>query len=809
MNTTRICSVCRKPLTADAPQGLCPECLLRAGLGTGLDIGPESVSQAESRQVPFVAPTPDELAKLFPQLEILDFLGQGGMGAVYRARQKALDRVVALKILPPGIGQDPAFAERFAREARAMAKLNHPGVVTLYEFGQAEGQFYFLMEFVDGVSLRQLLDAGRLSPREALAIVPHICDALQYAHDRGIVHRDIKPENILLDRQGHVKVADFGLAKLVGAGTEPSGAAGGTPCAAVLTEAGKVMGTPQYMAPEQVSHPADVDHRADIYSLGVVFYQMLTGELPGQPMASPSCKVQIDVRLDEVVLRALEKDRERRYQQVSQMKTDVESIVTKPMPGVDGPAGAVPPLPSPSGRWDWVQAARWSARLLGLSLLLFVAMILGLFLVGTGVPPLAFQSGGTLLNYLAPALIVLGFILGWKFEGTAAVLIAAGWTLWHSSNGTLAWSMFHLALVVAALYALCWWATQGRRTAVLVTVAGTLVTLLVCGMLFLPTNIYLYGQVRNAVNSQPIPNAELTVSYQPVSPNHPLRAWLSKWLWELTVSRQPGSPESSVELARVSQVGWFALHVGWYTPDKQVRVAAPGYATLQISLGPKPLGTRRMQREFALAPLPALRQDPGTPSTPPSAGTASAANPPGSAAAILAAARVAVLKLNLEQKPERRIPELQFAEDKDWLEAAKLATTESDEDVRKALSLLRTAAKLRFGRLLSLSLRKYTQANNGDLPTDLSQLRPFFSVAVDDVVLQRYEIYVTGNTAAPGFNPDSTVVREKSEALPDSYYDERIRIGLNYTTYEWGQSRRDPGLKNYQSEPKTVDWDPW
>jgi len=690
-----------------------------------------------------------------------------------------------------------------------MAKLNHPGVVTLYEFGQAEGQFYFLMEFVEGVSLRQLLDAGRLSPREALAIVPQICDALQYAHDRGIVHRDIKPENILLDRQGHVKVADFGLAKLVGAGEEPPAAVGVAPCSIVLTEAGKVMGTPQYMAPEQVSHPADVDHRADIYSLGVVFYQMLTGELPGQPIASPSCKVQIDVRLDEVVLRALERDRERRYQQVSQMKTEVETIATRPLPGANGPSATAPPGDFPFGRWDWVQAASWSARLLGTSLLLFVAVVVGLFLFGVGLPPLALQSGGTLLNYLALALTVLGFILGWKFEGAAAVLIAAGWVLWHSSNGTLAWSMFHLALLVAALYAFCWWATRGRRTLVLVSAAGILVALLVCGILFLPTNIYLYGQVRNAVNSQPIPNAELTVSYQPVSPNHPLRAWLSKWLWELTVSRQPGSPESSVELARVSQVGWFALHVGWYTPDKQVRVAAPGYATLQISLGPKPLGTRRMQREFVLARLPALRQDPGTPSTPPSAGTASAANPPGSAAALLAAVRVAVLKLNLEQKPERRIPELQFAEDEDWREAAKLATTESDEDVRKALSLLRTAAKLRFGRLLTLSLRKYTEAHNGDLPTDLSQLKPFFSVAVDDAVLQRYEIHVTGNTAAPGFSPYSTFVREKSEALPDSFYDERVRIGLNGTTYESGQSGRDPGLENYQIGLETVDWSPW
>src|SRR5262249_20367350 len=160
----------------------------------------------------------------------------------------------------------------------------------------------------------QLLTAGRVSPREALAIVPQICDALQFAHDQGVVHRDIKPENILLDRRGRVKVADFGLAKIVegngegsaglrpGASPEPGGNAPDRR-SALLTDAGKVMGTPSYMAPEQRERPTDVDHRADIYALGVVFYQMLTGELPGKPLRPPSSKVHLDVRLDEVVLR--------------------------------------------------------------------------------------------------------------------------------------------------------------------------------------------------------------------------------------------------------------------------------------------------------------------------------------------------------------------------------------------------------------------------------------------------------------------------------------------------------------------------
>ena len=330
MDTKSICPSCQKPLAPDVPMGLCPECLIKAGFPTGGD------TETGARSA-FTPPTVEAIAKLFPQLEVLELIGKGGMGAVYKARQKRLNRFVALKILPPGIGQEPAFAERFTREAQALAQLNHPGIVTLYEFGETEGQFYFLMEFVDGVNLRQLLANSRVSTREALAIVPQICDALQFAHDQGIVHRDIKPENILMDRRGRVKVADFGLAKIIGSeatspfGVPPSGGPDRLkPELQTLTDAGKVMGTPQYMSPEQIQAPGEVDHRADIYALGVVFYQMLTGELPGKRFVAPSSKVQIDVRLDEVVLRALEKNPALRYQQVSEVKTLVETIVATP-----------------------------------------------------------------------------------------------------------------------------------------------------------------------------------------------------------------------------------------------------------------------------------------------------------------------------------------------------------------------------------------------------------------------------------------------------------------------------------------------
>jgi len=325
----RKCPQCGANLQPDAPEGLCPACLLQRGFGT--EAGPPS------GQSSFVPPPVDELAKLFPQLEILECLGRGGMGAVYKARQPRLDRLVALKILAPEKQNDLQFAERFEREARALARLNHPNIVTVFDFGEVSGRFYLLMEFVDGLTLRQLLQTGKIAPAEALNIVPKICEALQFAHEHGIVHRDIKPENILLDKQGRVKIADFGIAKI--AGLEATDIS--------LTGARDVMGTPHYMAPEQLEKPLTVDHRADIYSLGVVFYEMLTGELPLGKFAPPSQKVHVDVRLDEVVLHALEKEPARRYQHASQVKTAVETITGTPAEFAVAPAAAGSTAPPP------------------------------------------------------------------------------------------------------------------------------------------------------------------------------------------------------------------------------------------------------------------------------------------------------------------------------------------------------------------------------------------------------------------------------------------------------------------------------
>ena len=266
----------------------------------------------------FEPPSVERLAELFPSLQIIELIGAGGMGAVYKARQEGLDRVVAIKILPEEFGHDVNFALRFTREARTLAKLNHPNIVALYEFGNVADTYYFLMEYVEGSTLRDVVKARELAPEHALAIVPHLCDALQYSHDKGVVHRDIKPENILMSVDGSVKIADFGLSRILGNESQQFS----------LTATHQVMGTPRYMAPEQLEGTHNVDHRADIYSLGVVIYEMLTGELPIGRFAAPSAKVEIDVRLDDVVLRTLEKEPQRRYQSASQIKSDVQSIMS-------------------------------------------------------------------------------------------------------------------------------------------------------------------------------------------------------------------------------------------------------------------------------------------------------------------------------------------------------------------------------------------------------------------------------------------------------------------------------------------------
>lgn len=324
-------------MTSQTADGLCPQCLMAAALGGQQDSPAYAPTMQSTTR--FVPPTSNSLANAFPHVEIIETLGHGGMGAVYKARQKKLDRFVALKIVRPDNAADVTFTERFNREAKTLARLNHPSIVGVYDFGEVDhvdedgkpGKlFYFLMEYVDGVNLRRLMQTEKTSPSQALPIVMQICEALQYAHNEGVVHRDIKPENILLDSQGRVKIADFGLAKL------------NNDDDLNLTSTRQVLGTLQYMAPEQMAQSKQVDHRADIYSMGVVLYEMLTGEVPAGVFEAPSLRAKIDGRLDEIVMRALASDPDKRFQSASEIGNQISNISSVAEQPVAQSAGYAP-----------------------------------------------------------------------------------------------------------------------------------------------------------------------------------------------------------------------------------------------------------------------------------------------------------------------------------------------------------------------------------------------------------------------------------------------------------------------------------
>ena len=327
------CPHCGTPAGPLFIDGLCARCL------AGLAVDAGSTEPDAGIRIP---PIP-ELTPHFPQLEIIACLGRGGMGVVYKAIQKSLGRPVALKLLAPERVGDPAFAQRFAREARALAALSHPHIVAIHDFGEAAGSYFLTMEFVDGLNLRQLMQSRRLSPEEALAIVPPVCAALQCAHEHGIVHRDIKPENILIDKAGHVKIADFGIARIM------DGSPAGTSAATGMETTGSI-GTPAYAAPEQRPGSSH-DHRADIYSLGVVLYEMLCGERPTGPIIPPSQRVQVSIGIDEVVLKALATAPELRFATAADLQTQLAATHPQSPPPPDPPATATGTAdPAPASR---------------------------------------------------------------------------------------------------------------------------------------------------------------------------------------------------------------------------------------------------------------------------------------------------------------------------------------------------------------------------------------------------------------------------------------------------------------------------
>lgn len=283
-------------------------------------------------------PLPDELTGLLPDGEYLveSYLGQGGMGAVYQGLQLPLRRPVAIKILQrKRTVDDYHFEDRFRREAYSMATLVHPNVVQVYDCGDAGEEFLFIsMELVEGGDLSHAMRHGQLALATALQMLVPICEGVQAAHEHGLVHRDIKPANIFLTTDARPKVADFGLAKRFDTQTT------------FVTQSGLGMGTPDYAAPEQYEELADLDHRVDIYSLGVMFYQMLTSHLPRGTYKAASRLVQVDARMDAVLQKAMQNDREERYQSVEQMKLDLQHILATwmapPRPRVIMQTGRVP-----------------------------------------------------------------------------------------------------------------------------------------------------------------------------------------------------------------------------------------------------------------------------------------------------------------------------------------------------------------------------------------------------------------------------------------------------------------------------------
>lgn len=329
-----ICPECGSPIPGDVVVRQCPRCLLLNNLkGTGAII--TSRSGTPEGTLPFTPqpqrspssrigsgklwepPPPEAIQEALPKYDVISLLGRGGMGAVYKGVQNILGRTVAIKILPPGT--DDAFggryADRFKSEARAMGSLSHPGIVRMFDFGETvDGLLYFVMEFVDGTDVGQLIkQSGRLPPDQALAIAAYTCDALGYAHGRGIVHRDIKPANLMVAYDGRVLVADFGLAKDLHQN-------GG------LTRTNVVMGTPLFMAPEAMTD-LKVDGRADLYSLGITLYAMLTGKVPRGIPEMPSQVIPgLDPLWDRIIYRSLRNDPNERYQTATEFRADLNRL---------------------------------------------------------------------------------------------------------------------------------------------------------------------------------------------------------------------------------------------------------------------------------------------------------------------------------------------------------------------------------------------------------------------------------------------------------------------------------------------------
>src|SRR5437016_4264474 len=311
---SRVCAKCGAPVFADSPRGLCSVCLFRTGLGL--------LDEENDR-----GPEPSRIQVQFGDYELLEELGRGGQGVVYRARQKSLNRTVALKVIGLGQWSSTPHLRRFRHEAEAAASLEHPQIVPIYEIGERDGSCYFSMKFIEGGQLDAVLRREQMSIRRGAELLVKVARTVQFAHERGILHRDIKPGNILLDRHGEPHLTDFGLARLI---EQES----------TVTNSFEVLGTPSYMAPEQAAgHAKELTAGADVYALGAVFYQMLTGEPPfaggttyetirmvleTEPRNPRLRNSRVDTDLATICLKCLEKDPKKRYETAEALAQDVE-----------------------------------------------------------------------------------------------------------------------------------------------------------------------------------------------------------------------------------------------------------------------------------------------------------------------------------------------------------------------------------------------------------------------------------------------------------------------------------------------------
>jgi tRNA A-37 threonylcarbamoyl transferase component Bud32 len=449
MNANAVCPECGSTLQADAPMGLCPRCVLGLGMPGGEPTGEHVASPADPASLP-----PESLVGAFPQLEIGPEIGRGGMGVVYKARQTKLDRAVALKVIRPESADAPGFASRFDREAKAMARLNHPNILMIHDFGETDDLCYLVMELVEGYDLRERLRHGPLEVEQALAIALQICDALQYAHEMGVVHRDIKPENVLIDARRGVKLADFGLAKL----TQPEGGWS-------LTATRNVLGTPRYMAPEQLERPREVDHRADVYAVGVLLYEMLTGEVPFGRYQALSEVIDTDESLDEIIDAALARDPAKRYQSVAELRKDLaefaEEVYEIPQPSVVLPARIVAAPPARSSptisaltAWGWV---------LLIGFFVFNGMVRELARENFDAGPLRFA---VYLGMIFVFINVLGWWLSWTRSAgawVAGIILVGGAAMYNGmveqnlARGLPRVLGYNLGLLLILDLAAWWW----------------------------------------------------------------------------------------------------------------------------------------------------------------------------------------------------------------------------------------------------------------------------------------------------------------------------------------------------------------